>query len=107
MEALQAARSHLAGSFLPPLHQGKSEDGDEDDEDACHGHACGVRFSSDAYVGCVFGMMQTGCEETYAMLQAAEGLRRRRGGGAKYLAHLVRMRTTAADTRAYAEKLMD
>ena len=45
---------------------------------------------------------QAGCEETYAMIQVAEGLRRRRGG-AKYSEHLVRTRPTVVDTRAYAE----
>ena len=46
----------------------------------------------------------TGYEETYSMMQAAEGLRRRRDG-AKCLEHLVRMRPTVVDTRAYAEAL--
>ena len=41
----------------------------------------------------VLAVMQAGCEETYAMMQAAEGLHR--------------MRPTAADTRTYAEKLVD
>ena len=48
---------------------------------------------------------QAGCEETYAMMQAREGLHRRRDG-AKYLDNLVRAKPTVADTRAYAE-LMD
>ena len=101
MEALQAARSHLAGSFLPPLHEGKSEDGDEDDEDACHGHACGVWFCSDACLAC-----GVGSDASWLRGQAAEGLQRRRDD-AKYLEHLVRMRPTDADTRAYVEKLMN